>query len=159
MKFLKYFESEKQSREVNLTELFNTYIKFKYMSKSNTLHLTDPDVYFWNSDYSNISEDFNKNVLLPLLLDKEIEFPKVVHPYDDEVIYSFSGRVKDVRLDITNRYIYFIVYLYDEKNAYHLLTIPWNHKPDSCIVKIYNSEPIDIEDELNMFLNVTKYNL
>ena len=156
MKFLKYFESEKQFREVDLTELFNGYIKYKYTQ--NLPYSWNSDEYFWRHDYKKMSDDFNKNVLSPLLVDKEIEFPKVIHPYDGESTYSFSGRVKDIRVD-KKEDISFIVYLYDEKNALYLFKIPRYSKLETNIVKIYNSEPIDIEDEINMFLNVTKYNL
>jgi len=159
MKFLKHFESEKQFREVDLTELFNNYIKYKYMSKENYLKLKDPDVYFWNSEYNRISKDFNDNVLNPLLLNREIEFLRAVHPYDDEVIYGSSGRVKDIRIDKEYSMIYYIVYLYDEKNAFYLLKIPRFNRPEPTIVKIYNSESISIEDEITLYINAEKYNL
>ena len=151
MKFLKYFEFEKkQFREIDLAEFFINYSKYKYK-------LVPP----FNSDekYWMISIDFNKNILFPLLIDKEIEFLRAIHPYDDEVIYGFSGRVKNIRIIKESDCVSYIVDLYESTKALYLFKIPLYKKLEPCFIKIYNSEPMSIENEIEMFLNVEKYNL
>lgn len=58
MKFLKYFESEEQYREVDLQQLYDDYVKYK----TNEEHI-------WV-----ITKRFEEDVLDPLLDDKRIQY-------------------------------------------------------------------------------------
>ena len=108
---------------------------------------------------------YYNRILLPLLEDKEIEFKRAVHPYDKEVIYGFSGRVQTVKLHDTSRFKNITVSLYSDKETYIIGTIDtaqWmtaNEKKKELIIKIYDSEPLEIETKLNLLKNKYKYNL
>lgn len=147
----KIFESEKQFREIDLQLLWDDITR-NYYSKlfDKPVHL---DMYF-------------NSVLKKLLLNKEIEFKRAVHPYDGAIIYGLSGMVEYVELknDSHNYLIRPIIILLDNgknKDKYEIGNISCNYNFDRkpLIVKIYDSEELPIEKEINLLKDTNKYNL
>ena len=151
MKYLKYFESERQFREVDLQGIWDGTQKY-YNDIIGSGKLVLMDAWYYN------------RILRPLLEDKEIEFKRAVHPYDKEVIYGFSGRVQTVKLHDTSRFKNITVNLYSDKETYIMGTIDtaqWmgNMEKKSLIIKIYDSEPLEIEEKLKYLSTESKYNI
>jgi len=159
MKHLKYFESKRQFREVDLQEIWDS-VQINHSVLFDNPVITE--AWFYN------------RILNPLLLDKYIEFRKVIHPYDKEVSYAFSGKVKGIRLMDTNRFKNIVVSLYPDSNRfldrpkdlnYIIGTIDdsvlYNKKyvKSPLIVKIYDSEPLEIESKLDILNIKSKYNI
>lgn len=145
MKYLKKFENKKQFREVDLQQLYDD---FKYFE--NKLILTYSNQY---TPLGNFRLLFMKHVLIPLLLDKEIEFHKTISPLDDEVRWGFFGRVKNIGIKFQEDQILITVDLYDNKKNLilaYLTKIEKNlKKKKSTMVKIYNSEETDFEKTIS----------
>lgn len=151
MKYLKYFESSRQFREVDLQGIWDNIQKFY-----NDIIGNDRPVLI-DSWYYN-------KILIPLLQDKEIEFKRAIHPADKEVIYGHFGRVNTIKMKDDNKFKDIHVTLYSDKNLYVLGTIDilqWmtNIGKKQLIVKIYDSEPLEIENKLELLKNKEKYNL
>ncbi len=151
MKYLKYFESERQFREVDLQGIWDGVQKY-YNDIIGAGKLVLMDAWYYNK------------ILIPLLQDKEIEFKRAVHPADKEVIYGHSGRVQTVKLQDTNRFKNVTASLYSDKNTYIIGTIDatqWmeNIKNKTLIIKIYDSEPLEIEERLKYLSMESKYNI
>ena len=152
MRYLKYFESQRQFREVDLQEIWDDVQKF-YKDIIGVDRIVLMDSWYYN------------RILLPLLEDKEIEFKRAIHPYDKEVIYGLGGRVQTVKLHDTSRFKNITVNLYSDKETYIIGTIDtaqWmtaNEKKKELIIKIYDSEPLEIETKLNLLKYKYKYNL
>ena len=153
MKYLKYFESERQFREVDLQGIWDGVQKY-YNDIIGPGKLVLMDAWYYNK------------ILIPLLQDKEIEFRRAVHPADKEVIYGHSGRVQTVKLQDTNRFKNITASLYSDKETYILGTIDiaqwgWigNIEKKTLIVKIYDSEPLEIEEKLKYLSMESKYNI
>ena len=152
MKYIKYFESERQFREVDLQGIWDGVQKY-YNDIIGAGKLVLMDAWYYNK------------ILIPLLQDKEIEFKRAVHPADKEVIYGHSGRVQTVKLQDTNRFKNVTASLYSHKDTYIIGTIDtaqWmtaNEKKKELIIKIYDSEPLEIENKLDLLKNTDKYNL
>lgn len=164
MKYLKYFESEHQFREVDLQLLWDdlNYYQFELFDKPK-----HTDYFFYNQ------------ILKPLLLDKEIEFLRAVHPYDKEVTYGDSGKVKEIKVIDTHKFgnlKKIIVNLYPKKEKYprvrardtaswiiaeidSTVYFPKKKIKKPIIIKIYNSELLEIENKLELLKNKNKYNL
>jgi len=144
MKYLKYFESERQFREVDLQEIWD-------------------NVHTYSNDIINgrvyMDNWFCDKILEPLLLDKEIEFKRAIHPADKEVIYGHAGRVKSVRLQVYEGIKSVIVSLYSNNKFEYILGPIGNAKNKPLIIKIYDSEPLEIENKLDLLKNADKYNL
>lgn len=142
MKHLKYFESEKQFRIIDLQQLYDDFQHFK-------LEL----------EYSqdNVRNNFVKDVLSPLMLNKEVEFD------------GYSGEVSSAGLRTLNDKILIIGTLYghgfDNKLTIATLDLFTNKNrtdTNSKTVKIYNCEIIDFEkkvEELKMKEDAGKYNI
>ena len=162
MKYIKYFESENQFREIDLQLLWDDINKYHTKLFDRPVHT---HMYF----YSRLKQ---------LLLDKEIEFNRVVNRFDNEVLYNFNGKVKEVKYDTKDDiYKTIVVELYKDKgkypqyrnrdnDAYVLGTIDnhmfnkkdqQNKKP--LIVKIYNSDKIEIEEKIDLLKIEDSYNL
>lgn len=142
----KIFESERQFREVDLQLLWNDLVKYQ--------------LYLFDSP-THIDAAF-ESIISKLIQDKEISFHRAKHPYDDEITYAYTGRVKNIRVDIKNRYQdkKIIITLYGSTEMYILTTIhlSFYHEQNS-IVKIYNSEELEIEKKIELVKSTTKYNL
>jgi len=153
MKYLKYFESERQFREVDLQAIWDNIQKF-YSSIIGNDRPVLVDAWFYNK------------ILIPLLQDKEIEFRRAIHPYDSEVIYGLSGRVKKITVTDSNTTKYIRVSLYgDLQTGTSILgsidTVQWmkNEKNKSLIIKIYDSEPLEVENKMKYLSMESKYNI
>lgn len=140
MKYLKYFESEKQFRVVDLQQLWYDLQQL------------------WNDDYFKLFS-INSNIafystLNELLLNKFVEF-------QNNRVYAKKGYVKEVKsLDYTlTKEIY--VRLNEQVEFEWLATLQndRNKKNKTQIVKIYDSEPLEIEDKINKLKAFYKYNL
>jgi len=146
MKYIKTYEDiNTQFREVDLQLLCDDILK--YRKTLSTLEQTE--LYFYN------------NVLKPLLLNKNIEFRRAVSPIDGEAIYGFGGKVKEIIRDnsLTNM-DRFIISLYNKEYKYILGDILYyNDTNKKLIVKIYDSEELEIEKEIDLIKSTNKYNL
>lgn len=150
----KIFESERQFREVDLQLLWDD-ITHNYRTKlfDKPMHL---DNYFLN-------------VLKKLLLNKEIEFKRAEHPFDGEVIYGLSGKVISVDFfdDSFNYIIKHISVILNVPNAHAEYSkcalgdisnnFNFNRRP--LIIKIYDSEELEIEKKIEFLRDANKYNL
>jgi hypothetical protein len=153
MKYLKYFESERQFREVDLQGIWDGIQKY-YKDIIGVDRPVLVDSWYYN------------RILIPLLQDKEIEFKRAVHPADKEVIYGHSGRVQTIKMKDDNRFKNVMVSLYSDKNINQYIlgsidTAQWmgNMGQKTLIVKIYDSEPLEIEDKLKYISMQLKYNI
>lgn len=149
MKFLKLFEQyNKPYREVDIQKLWNCINNREFMNN-----------YYNAFDETALSNQvFLQEMLIKMLLEKEIAFHKVVNPIDDEEHFVFEGRVKSVWVTDNP-----VVVLYDHKNPYYLAKLYNNPEiKNEQIVRIYNSEITEIEqnfEDIEMRLDVKKYNL
>ena len=131
MKFLKYFESEEQYREVDLQQLYYDYVKYK----------TNED-HIWI-----IVKNFKKDVLIPLLMDKDV---KINGKCEDNYLY-----VRNVNINFNENDIDINI------NYYNLLTIQRVISTINIpmIIRIYNSEETEFEKEIDRLKFTDKYNL
>lgn len=169
MKYLRFFESigiigtSNQFREVDLQLLWDdlNYYQFKLFDKQKHI-----DFYF-------------HKLLEQLLLNKEIEFIRSIHPYDKEVSFGESGRVKEI--DIVDnpiektkkiignlyevRYSRHGIYQTEDTEAWILAKIDSSvNYPDKkvkkpIIIKIYDSDLSDIEKQIDLLKMTEKYNI
>ena len=72
MKYLKHFESSKQFREVDIQKLWDDFIKYREELFPGEKFTGDQ----FNDTYDLLSKFFNRNILYPLLINKEVEFHK-----------------------------------------------------------------------------------
>ena len=154
MRYLKNFENDsykKPFRKVDLQQLWDdfTTLQTKLVDKP---ILTDAY--------------FERKILKDILQDKEIEFQRVRNPIDGEVTYNEGGRVKSIKLDSKDILrLKVICELYDHKEQWVLATIDnvsgfaRNHKVYPQIVKIYNSEPIEIEEKIELLKATEKFGI
>ena len=169
MKHLKYFENEKQFREINLKDLWNDYMKYKKEIIKNDANLKTSNfstLNNWNVGTSYI--DIFKNILLePILKNKEIHFQKATNKFYGDTMYSSYGRVKNIIVEQQrDRYgnfeILICVEIFDGNIAYILSRFKENDGTpgtEKDVVKIYDSQITRIEDEINLLKNTDKYNL
>jgi len=148
MKILKFFESVKQYREVDLQLLWDDITR-NYYSKlfDKPVHL---DMYF-------------NNFLRKLLLNKDIELGRVTNKYfDTESFYNFKGKVEDIEFkdDSHNYLIKHIIISLNDGNKYNLdISNNYNFSRKPVIVKIYDSQELEVEEKINLLKNTGKYNL
>ena len=148
MKILKFFESVKQYREVDLQLLWDDITR-NYYSKlfDKPVHL---DMYF-------------NSFLTKLLLNKDIELSRVTNKYfDTEPFYNFKGKVEDIEFkdDSHNYLIKHIIISLDDGNKYNLdISNNYNFSRKPVIVKIYDSQELEVEEKINLLKNTGKYNL
>lgn len=148
MKILKFFESVKQYREVDLQLLWDDITR-NYYSKlfDKPVHL---DMYF-------------NSFLTKLLLNKDIELSRVTNKYfDTESFYNFKGKVEDIEFkdDSHNYLIKHIIISLDDGNKYNLdISNNYNFSRKPVIVKIYDSQELEVEEKINLLKNTGKYNL
>lgn len=148
MKILKFFESVKQYREVDLQLLWDDITR-NYYSKlfDRPVHL---DMYF-------------NSFLTKLLLNKDIELSRVTNKYfDTEPFYNFKGKVEDIEFkdDSHNYLIKHIIISLDDGNKYNLdISNNYNFSRKPVIVKIYDSQELEVEEKINLLKNTGKYNL
>jgi hypothetical protein len=156
MKYLKLFESERSFREIDLQQLYDDLIKYGGRLFSKPVHL---DVYF------------DKRVLNPLFVDKDIEFRRIVNPIDQEVSYSYKGKVSKIDMYDESNLKTITVNLYKNENfrnfsedlKYILAKIYFSErlkKPQ--IIKIYDCGIIPFEEnleQLKMEDDAERYNL
>ena len=159
------FDLKKPYREVDLQMLWDDH-KFWHEIKDSGLFTPDP-----HSQTPLAPKVYFQDIIEPLLLNKEIEFGRAEHPYDEEIVnYGFYGRVKELSYNIhySGGKMKIIVNLYDDNKvdlcAYTLTNIDLHKNFSSSsgkpkIIKIYNSEELEIEKELNLLRNANKYNL
>jgi hypothetical protein len=157
MKFLKYFEGKiayKRPNEMD-SRPFREIDLAKFWGFINDLDFMK--IYYdeYNEEWKSPKKFFHL-MLQTMLVDKEIEFHRIVNPIDSEISYNFAGRVKSVfvRDEI-------VVDLYDDNTRY-VLTHFYAGKIKSTIIKIYNSEITEIEqklEDIEMKLDAKKYNL
>ena len=152
MKYIKKFESEKQFREIDLQQLWDDINTYHMKLFDTPMHT---DMYFYN------------RVLKPLLIGKEIEFHRVVNRFDDEVSYGLNGKVKEIEIKDSKNNISkeIIGHCYSKKNdtiGYVLARINTNMFDKSIkksqIIKIYNSEELEIENKIHNIKKAEKYN-
>ena len=139
MKHLKYFESKKQFREIDLQLLWDDLVKYQLDLFDSPINSTDKNVAF-------------ESIIIKLIQNKEISFHRAKHPYDDEITYAYTGRVKSIRIDIDNSYRdkKIIISLYGSKDLYILATIVCDNLNNEEIIKIYNSEELEIEKKIEL---------
>lgn len=149
MKILKYFENSAMRKpfiEVNIQTLWDKfYDHFK-------------------NDKISLELLFIREILNPLILDKEIEFHKTKSPIDSEPRFGFHGRVEKYRITTSFPDSTILVKLYDRKEE--IIMMKFQREPGmvynrrktfSHVIKVYNS--IDIESKLDMLIDTKKYNL
>lgn len=145
----KIFESKRQYREVDMQQLWDD-ITNKYYSK-----LFDKPIH--------TQMFFHNKVLNPLLLNKTVEFKRAEHPYDGDVIYGLSGEVKNISFEdnSSNYLIRPIIVVLEDNKKYILGNINNNRfqKAEPLLVKIYDSEELEIEKKINLLKDTDKYNL
>lgn len=144
MIYLKTYENEfkKQSREVDLQQLWDDLMK--YGGK-----LFDVPVLTLDYHYSN-------SLIPKLLQDKEVEFASIY--YGEPPI---MGRINNISIIDTSKTPIFInVSLYD--NGIHQLAriYNWGHK-EKCpqVIKIYNSEELPIEKKIRFLKSINRFDL
>jgi hypothetical protein len=139
----KLFESDRQFREVDLQLLWNDLTK-KYYSKlfDKPIHI---DIFF-------------HSLLKKMLIGKDIEFNRVKNRFDDEILYNFSGKIENIQYVDENLVKGFILILNDGDTEY-LLTINNNSSEKPVMVKIYDSEELEIEKKVNFLKDMNKYNI
>lgn len=142
MKFLKYFESKKKSRLVDIASLYNDFIIYRKQ-------LFEPTI--------NLSDKFHKIILEPILLNKDVEFHRVKNKIDGDVTYGFSGKITAVEIKREGYIMQILVKLYDKPSYYILVKNLLGLEP--IIVKIYNSEKTEIEKKIELLKDTEKYNL
>lgn len=158
MKILRFFESNQQSREIDLQELWND---FNHYRNELNVHIV-------------MVESFKSLFLDPILKNNKIDFQRAVHPYDDEVTYNHSGIVSEVDIDKQLSYFQIIVELVGDFEK--PIGVDFSNVPNRwVVVKIYKDPNIkntynnriirvygDItenEEKINMLKNSEKYNL
>ena len=155
MKFLKYFEGYKKNfREVDLAKIWNCVNDTDFMR-----------IYYDEFDDDWLSpKKFLEKMLQIMLVDKEIEFRRAVHPIDGEISYAFGCRVKSVRIPDS-----IIIESYESDTTYvlaHFYAGKMSNVDQAMkgkqIIKIYNSKITEIEqklEDIEMRLDAKKYNL
>jgi len=143
MIYLKTYENEfkKQSREVDLQQLWDDLMK--YGGK-----LFDVPVLL---DYH-----YSNSLIPKLLQDKEVEFASIY--YGESPI---MGRINNISIiDTSKNPIFINVSLYD--NGIHQLAriYNWEHK-EKCpqVIKIYNSEELPIEKKIRFLKSINRFDL
>lgn len=169
MKYLRFFESvgiietNNQFREVDLQLLWDDLNHYQFKLFDSHKHI---DSYF-------------SKLLEQLLLNKEIEFLRSIHPYDKEVSYGESGKVKEI--DIADnpiketkeiigslyeiKYSRSGKYYVEDTEAWILAKIdssvnyPNRKVKKPIIIKIYDSDLSDIEKQIDLLKMTEKYNI
>ena len=153
-KNFKIFESEEQYREVDLQQLWNDMFT-NYYSK-----LFDKPVF---------NDAYFHSFLRKLLLEKDVEIQRGISRIDGEVHYGNSGKVEEVNFyDYTLQKV-ITVKFYKKQDlplkrarTEHIIARidnEINKNKTSQIVKIYNSEPLEIEKKIQELKTIDKYNL
>ena len=165
MKYLKYYEytieDEPQNfREVDLQLLWDdlNYYQFKLFDKP-----------------KHIDNFYLHQILIPLLLNKNVEFLRSIHHYDKEISYGMNGKIENINisdgLEQFDKFKSILANLENDPNTWILAKIDGSgikfdpskniirkdKKP--AIIKIYNSEPLEIEDKILSLKSSEKYNL
>jgi len=146
------FESYKNTREVDLNELYNDMYKY---SKELNIYTR------------NINIEFEYIILSSLIQNKLISFQKVKNPIDDEESYNMTGIVQWYKIHewnkrIENSKFLLDIQLKDDNNTYRLATQDYGNvfrnafKPT---ILIHNNHLTDIEKKLNLIKETEKYNL
>ena len=158
--YIKKFELLESFREVDLQLLYEDYMK--YRNKLGTTPLYGP------IDMTKVIMiyEFKPKILEPLLIGKKIEFHRSQSPIDDEIRYGHWGiveKIEEIILEQYNKKFKIIISLKNEKELFILTRIHAyiDKNSNNCnkIIKIYNSEELEIEKDINILKDTMKYNL
>jgi mRNA deadenylase 3'-5' endonuclease subunit Ccr4 len=153
MKYIKKYESEQQYREVDLQQLWDDMFT-NYYSK-----LFDRPVY---------NDIYFHSFLKKILLTKDIEMTTSV---GGSIIYGRAGKVEEVIFNDYTLIKIVKVKLYNTqklplkraRSTEHIIARIANNSGYKIkipqIVKIYNSEPLEIENKIEFLRNTNKYNI
>ena len=156
--FFKTNENVRKTREVNLQQLWNDFRKYRnqILNSANNENITV------NQSY----DEFIKYILNPIFENKEIEFHRSKNIFDDEIIYGFFGRVKDIKIVTVGGLANILVDLYDNKDTLIMAKLKiWNdnivklENSLSTIIKVYDNDITTFEKMFNILNDVNKYNL
>jgi hypothetical protein len=155
MKYIKTYENSLQYREVDLQQIWDDINKYHSRLFDKPMHT---DMYFHNQ------------VLKPLLLDKEVEFNRF-SDFGGEPYYDRKGKVEKIDFNDYTMTKEIAVKLHSKnkfptkrKRAEITLARIINNmfskkEKEPQMVKIYNSEPLEIENKIQLLKDTDKYNL
>jgi hypothetical protein len=140
MKYLKLYENhnnDKFSREIDINNLYSELLlKHKQLGVK----------------LSDIPKTL-RQLINDIFVGKYVEIQKTTNPIDGEVSYNEKGTLEWIKALNSDEYI---VKLQHDENKYWLSNKSHGFYP---IIKVYNSEEIDLEYELNLLIATNKYNL
>jgi hypothetical protein len=177
MKYIKTFENVKTYREVDLRELWIDWCKYRSEFRENKFYTKDfSDLDEWGL-MGTITDEFS-DILSRMILGKVVEWHRTNDIYDDAKRYNFRGKVKEVlkhydarksyhqpnsKIEFTAKFDYISIATidddirYESNDEYVLLNVRSSAK--SKMIKIYNSEETEIEQQLDMLKAAKLYNL